>query len=70
MLQNRRTIGDRGEAAAIRFLEKKGYRILDKNYRCKSGEIDIVARDKDNIAFVEVKTRTSVEFGLPEESLQ
>lgn len=50
-------------------MEKKGYRILDKNYRCKSGEIDIVARDKDNIAFVEVKTRTSIEFGLPEESL-
>ena len=69
MLQNRRTIGERGEAAAIRFLEKKGYRILDKNYRCKSGEIDIVARDKDSIAFVEVKTRTSIEFGLPEESL-
>ncbi len=69
MLQNRRTIGDRGEAAAIRFLEKKGYRILDKNYRCKSGEIDIVALDKDNIAFVEVKTRTSIEFGLPEESV-
>jgi putative endonuclease len=50
-------------------LEKKGYCILDKNYRCKSGEIDIVARDKDNIAFVEVKTRTSIDFGLPEESL-
>ena len=67
--QNRGKIGKRGEVAAMRFLEKRGYRILDKNYRCKSGEIDIVAREKDSIVFVEVKTRTSIEFGLPEESL-
>lgn len=67
--QKRRITGKRGEAAAIRFLKKRGYSILDTNYRCRSGEIDIVAREKDNIVFVEVKTRTSIEFGLPEESL-
>ncbi|MCK4925720.1 YraN family protein [Candidatus Aerophobetes bacterium] len=67
--QKRRITGKRGEAAAIRFLKKRGYSILDTNYRCRSGEIDIVAREKDSIVFVEVKTRTSIEFGLPEESL-
>ena len=67
--QKRRITGKRGEAAAIRFLKKRGYSILDTNYRCRSGEIDIVAREKGSIVFVEVKTRTSIEFGLPEESL-
>lgn len=67
--QKRCITGKRGEAAAIIFLKKRGYSILDTNYRCRSGEIDIVARDKDTIVFVEVKTRTSIEFGLPEESL-
>ena len=64
--QKRRITGKRGEAAAIRFLKKRGYSILDTNYHCRSGEIDIVAREKDSIVFVEVKTRTSIEFGLPE----
>ena len=65
----RQRLGQLGERAAARFLKKKGYHILEKNYRVRSGEVDIVAREKGSIVFVEVKTRSSAEFGLPEESL-
>ncbi len=53
----------------MRFLKKKGYRILERNYVCKLGEIDIVAKEKDTFAFIEVKTRTSTLFGPPELSV-
>ena len=62
-------LGKRGEEVAIRFLKNNGYQILQKNYVCKLGEIDIVAREKDTLAFVEVKTRTSLLFGPPELSV-
>lgn len=61
----RKILGDRGEEAAARLLKKEGYRILERNYRCRFGEIDIVARDGPTIAFVEVKTRRSADFGAP-----
>lgn len=64
-----KTIGMRGEDAATKFLENKGYSILDKNWKCKMGEIDIVAKDEETIVFVEVKTRTNVENGLPEDAV-
>ena len=51
------------------FLEKRGYRIRETNYRCPEGEIDLVAEDNDCLVFVEVRTRTSLEFGSPEESI-
>jgi putative endonuclease len=54
---------------AIEFLRKNGYRILGTNYVCKLGEIDIIAREKDTLAFIEVKTRTSTLFGPPELSV-
>lgn len=54
-----------GEEKALSFLKKKGYRILAQNYRCRVGEIDIVARDGKIIAFVEVKIRTSLKYGSP-----
>lgn len=61
-----RQTGDAGETAACLLLEQKGYRILARNYRCKTGEIDIVAQRKNVLAFVEVKTRaSSVAFGGP-----
>ena len=47
-------------------MKKKGYRILERNYICKMGEMDIVAREKDTLAFVEVKTRTTTAFGPPQ----
>jgi len=52
------TLGQRGEAAAAKFLRRIGYRIILRNFRCQLGEIDIVALDGDTLVFVEVKTRT------------
>ena len=61
--------GNYGETLAVEFLKKQGYRILERNFRIRGGEIDIVAKDKNNLVFVEVKTRWSHEFGLPAESV-
>lgn len=61
--------GNYGEDLACQYLKKKGYRILQRNYRIRGGEIDIVARDGEWLVFVEVKTRWSHEFGLPAESI-
>lgn len=54
---------------AVRFLRRQGYRILQRNYRCPAGEIDIVAADRDELVFVEVKARRSTAFGRPEEAV-
>lgn len=59
------TLGKSGEDLAIRFLRKKGYTILQSNYRTRCGEIDIIARDKAILVFVEVKTRKGTSFGSP-----
>ena len=65
----RRNTGILGEKYAKDFLKKRGYRILETNYRCPQGEIDIVARQKDSLVFIEVRTKTSLEFGTPAESI-
>jgi len=65
----RRDTGILGEKLANDFLRKRGYRILETNYRCPEGEIDIVAKHKDFLAFIEVRTKTSRQFGSPEESI-
>ena len=65
----RRDTGLRGEKLAKDFLKKRGYRILETNYRCPRGEIDIVAKHKDFLVFTEVRAKTSSEFGSPEESI-
>ncbi|MGN0302385.1 MAG: YraN family protein [Anaerotardibacter sp.] len=62
-------IGERGEKAAALFLERKGYEILDTNWRCFAGEVDIVAADEDTLCFIEVKTRTGIQKGFPEEAV-
>ncbi len=61
----RRHTGESGESIAVRFLKKKGYEIIEQNYRCKLGEIDIIARDGRVLAFVEVKARRTGDFGGP-----
>lgn len=66
---NRAFTGRLGELEAAKFLERNGYRVLERNYRCKYGEIDLVARDGQTIVFVEVKTRGSGLFGGPTESV-
>jgi putative endonuclease len=58
--------GKQGEDVAVVHLQKLGYRILERNYRCPLGEIDIVAQDKDTIVFVEVKSRKTEAYGDPE----
>ncbi len=65
MSQQRRNLGALGEQLAARHLRKKGYTIIEQNYRCRLGEIDIIARDGTTLVFIEVKTRTSTTFGTP-----
>jgi putative endonuclease len=62
-------LGSEGEDLAVRFLQKKGYRIVARNYKTPVGEIDIIARDSDTIVFIEVKTRTDISFGYPFEAV-
>ena len=65
----RRQTGVLGEKIACEFLGKNGYKILETNYRCPDGEIDIVAQQKDTLVFIEVRTKKSWGFGMPEESI-
>ncbi len=65
MLNSKQIFGKKSESIAVKHLKKKGYKILEQNYRTKMGEIDIIARDKDVIVFVEVKARRSDRFGNP-----
>ena len=67
--QARNDLGKIGEALACAYLRRLGYNILSRNYKTKIGEIDIVARDGKVLAFVEVKTRRSDAYGLPEEAI-
>jgi putative endonuclease len=60
-------LGKKGEQLAINFLVKNGYRILDKNWRYQKAEIDIIAQKKETLAVVEVKTRSSIDFGNPQD---
>jgi putative endonuclease len=62
-------LGRRGEDLAARFLEDAGYSIVERNWRCRQGEIDIVARIADTLVFVEVKTRSGLAFGHPFEAI-
>ena len=66
---NKRTIGTENEKKAAAFLVEKGYEILEFNFRCKSGEIDIVARHEDYLVFVEVKYRDNTRKGYPLEAI-
>jgi len=65
MVNLRQILGEKGEKQAARYLKKKGYKIVTANYRCKYGEIDLIARYADILIFIEVKTRTSTYFGVP-----
>lgn len=66
---NHKELGDIGENTACLFLETKGYEIIEKNYRAYRKEIDIIAKKDGYIIFAEVKTRSSVNFGMPSESV-
>jgi putative endonuclease len=66
---DRRGLGRHGEELAARHLATRGYEILERNWRCGAGELDLVARDGACLAFVEVRTRRGQELGSPEESI-
>ncbi len=62
-------LGSEGESLALRFLKRKGYTILARNYQTRIGEIDIIAKDGETVVFIEVKTRSSDTFAAPFESV-
>lgn len=62
-------LGERGEAAACHYLSQNGYQILETNYRCPLGEIDVIARRDGRTVFIEIKTRSSNQFGEPQEAV-
>jgi len=62
-------LGRRGEDLAAEYLEGEGMRLVERNWRCSQGEIDLVARDGDELVFVEVKTRSSLGYGHPLEAI-
>lgn len=68
-MMKRKQLGNKGERIAASFLRKEGYRVIIKNYQSRLGEIDIIAEEDGGLVFVEVKTRRSTDFGLPEEAL-
>ena len=61
--------GKKGEDLATKYLEQKGYTILERNFNCNQGEIDIIALDNEEIVFIEVKTRTNTNYGLASEAV-
>lgn len=60
-------LGKKGEQLAVDFLLKKGYQIIERNYRFQKAEVDIIAKIKDILAIVEVKTRSTIDFGNPQD---
>jgi|LADL02.1.fsa_nt_gi putative endonuclease len=66
---NRQELARWGEITAKGFLEKSNIQIIKQNYRTKNGEIDLIGLDNDDLIFIEVKTRSSKEFGFPEEAV-
>ena len=67
--QNKRSTGSKGEDIACEFLSKLGYKIIERNYRYRHGEIDIIAKDGGIFVFVEVKYRKSLEYGTPDTAI-
>lgn len=67
--RTRRRLGDFGEAVAAAYLTRQGYVVLEQQWRCAVGEIDVIARAGDDLVFVEVRTRRGAAYGQPEESV-
>lgn len=65
----KKELGNIGEQIAVEYLEKNNYKILKRNFFCKQGEIDIIAKDRQEIVFIEVKTRSNINFGQPSEAV-
>ena len=65
----RKALGEAGENLSCIYLEQNGFKLLERNWRCRSGEADIIAREEDTLVFIEVKTRSHSKCGLPEDSI-
>ena len=63
-------LGKQGERVAEQYLKKKGYKVVERNYRCAAGELDLIVLDRRVVVFVEVKTRTGHGFGTPLEAVE
>jgi putative endonuclease len=63
-------LGKEGERVAELYLQKKGYKLVERNYRCSGGELDLIVLDRRVVVFVEVKTRTGLGFGSPLEAVE
>lgn len=68
-MYERHETGKIGEEIAVAYLKQNGYQIIERNFECRQGEIDIIAKDKNDLVFVEVKTRSSALYGLPKEAV-
>ena len=68
-MPTKKALGQLGEELAATYLKRRGYKILERNCTLKSGEIDLICRNRKTIVFVEVKTRTSNRYGWPEEAI-
>lgn len=68
-MYERHETGRIGEDISVKYLEQIGYTIIERNFECKQGEIDIIAKDKNEYVFIEVKTRSSVSYGKPKEAV-
>ncbi|KUO74907.1 MAG: hypothetical protein APF77_06510 [Clostridia bacterium BRH_c25] len=66
---NNKILGAFGESMASAYLTECGYRVLERNFSCKAGEIDIIAIQGDTVVFIEVKSRSSVKYGQPSEAV-
>ena len=71
MLQkmNKRALGAKAEQAVKSYLEQQGMLVIEMNYRCRQGEVDVVAKDGEYYVFIEVKYRNSLQYGLPQEAV-
>jgi len=70
MENSKQVLGREGERVAEEFLRKKGYKLVERNYRCRGGEVDLIVLDRRVVVFVEVKTRTDHGFGNPLEAVE
>ena len=68
-MYQRHETGKIGENMAVRYLKNNGYQIIQRNFECKQGEIDIIAKEKEEYVFIEVKTRTNIKYGKPKEAV-